>query len=53
MYRVGDILNYPNDATDMQKGEKVEYRPIGGQSDNVTHSTGVIENVEQDAEGVS
>ena len=43
----------PNDAMDMQKGEKVEYRPIGGQSDNVTHSTGVIENVEQDAEGVS
>ncbi|KAH9945273.1 uncharacterized protein BXZ73DRAFT_96260 [Epithele typhae] len=27
------------------KGDKVEYRPIGGGEENVAHSTGVVENV--------
>ncbi|KZT29866.1 hypothetical protein NEOLEDRAFT_1084718 [Neolentinus lepideus HHB14362 ss-1] len=25
-----------------QKGDKIEYRPVGGQSDTVSHSTGEI-----------
>ncbi|KZP23781.1 hypothetical protein FIBSPDRAFT_1042634 [Athelia psychrophila] len=29
-----------------KKGAKVEYRPIGGESDNVSHSTGEITSVE-------
>jgi len=28
--------------TSYSKGDKVEYRPIGGASDNVSHSTGEI-----------
>ncbi|TFK50130.1 hypothetical protein OE88DRAFT_1661701 [Heliocybe sulcata] len=28
--------------TSYKKGDKVEYRPIGGESDNVAHSTGEI-----------
>lgn len=36
----------------LQEGDKVEYRPIGGNTDNVSHSTGTIENIEQDEEGV-
>ncbi|OSX65770.1 carbohydrate-binding module family 5 protein [Postia placenta MAD-698-R-SB12] len=33
------------------KGDKVEYRPIGGASDKVTHSTGVIESVSEGDDG--
>lgn len=36
----------------LQKGDEVEYRPIGGAADNVSHSTGTITEVVQ-AEGVS
>ncbi|KAI0322147.1 hypothetical protein OF83DRAFT_1167809 [Amylostereum chailletii] len=28
-----------------KKGDQVEYRPVGGASDNVSHSTGKITNV--------
>lgn len=34
-----------------KEGEKVEYRPIGGGSDNVAHSTGTIEKVSQAEDG--
>ncbi|EMD34099.1 hypothetical protein CERSUDRAFT_125799 [Gelatoporia subvermispora B] len=34
-----------------QKGDKVEYRPIGGNSDNVSHSTGVIQNIVEVEDG--
>ncbi|KIP11189.1 hypothetical protein PHLGIDRAFT_18092 [Phlebiopsis gigantea 11061_1 CR5-6] len=35
------------------QGDKVEYRPIGGNSDNVSHSTGVIEKVHDAEDGTS
>ncbi|KAH8100003.1 hypothetical protein BXZ70DRAFT_1008519 [Cristinia sonorae] len=35
---------------DYQTGEKVEYRPIGGEHDNVAHSTGVITKIDKDEE---
>ncbi|ODQ52828.1 hypothetical protein SAICODRAFT_7853 [Saitoella complicata NRRL Y-17804] len=31
-----------------KEGDKVEYRPIGGESDNVSHSTGVIEEIKEE-----
>ncbi|KAI0768087.1 hypothetical protein BD413DRAFT_441604, partial [Trametes elegans] len=34
-----------------QKGDKVEYRPIGGAEENVAHSTGVIEDVLEAEDG--
>ncbi|KAI0690623.1 hypothetical protein BC835DRAFT_1363589 [Cytidiella melzeri] len=34
-----------------KEGDKVEYRPIGGQSDNVSHSTGVIEKITEGEDG--
>ena len=37
----------------LQKGDKVEYRPIGGAEENVAHSTGTIEDVFQTEDGVS
>ncbi|KAL7279044.1 hypothetical protein PYCCODRAFT_1464302 [Trametes coccinea BRFM310] len=36
-----------------QKGDKVEYRPIGGPSENVAHSTGVIEDVFEAEDGTT
>jgi len=38
---------------DYKQGDKVEYRPIGGQSDNVTHTTGVITKVEKADDGTN
>ncbi|KAI0031928.1 hypothetical protein K488DRAFT_86368 [Vararia minispora EC-137] len=35
-----------------KEGERVEYRPVGGQSDNVSHTTGTIISVFQE-DGVS
>ncbi|KZT07670.1 uncharacterized protein LAESUDRAFT_758249 [Laetiporus sulphureus 93-53] len=34
-----------------QQGDKVKYRPIGGDSDNVSHSTGTIEEVVEADDG--
>jgi len=34
-----------------KKGDKVEYRPIGGDSDNVSHSSGQIQEVFEDEKG--
>ncbi|KAI0360113.1 hypothetical protein OH77DRAFT_1419504 [Trametes cingulata] len=34
-----------------KKGDKVEYRPIGGAEENVAHSTGVIEDVFEAEDG--
>ncbi|KAI0324591.1 hypothetical protein GY45DRAFT_1331367 [Cubamyces sp. BRFM 1775] len=34
-----------------QKGDKVEYRPIGGSEENVAHSTGVIEDIIEAEDG--
>ncbi|KAI0087270.1 hypothetical protein BDY19DRAFT_954804 [Irpex rosettiformis] len=34
-------------------GDQVEYRPIGGESDNVTHSVGVIEKISEGEDGGS
>jgi len=34
-----------------KKGDKIEYRPIGGEGDNVSHSTGVIEDITQAEDG--
>ena len=36
----------------IQPGDQVEYRPIGGPEDNVSHSTGEIQQVLQDDGGV-
>ncbi|KAI9000546.1 hypothetical protein BD414DRAFT_471976 [Trametes punicea] len=36
-----------------QKGDKVEYRPIGGSEENVSHSTGVIEDVFEAEDGTT
>ncbi|KAI0787909.1 hypothetical protein C8Q74DRAFT_1366713 [Fomes fomentarius] len=36
-----------------QKGDKVEYRPIGGSEENVAHSTGVIQDVVEADDGSS
>ncbi|OCH95425.1 hypothetical protein OBBRIDRAFT_788314 [Obba rivulosa] len=36
-----------------QQGDKVEYRPIGGESDNVSHSTGTIEKVFEADDGTT
>jgi len=36
-----------------KKGDKVEYRPIGGESDNVSHSTGVITDVNDAEDGTA
>lgn len=38
-------------SSSYEKGDKVEYRPIGGASDKVTHSTGVIESVSEGDDG--
>ncbi|EKM58186.1 uncharacterized protein PHACADRAFT_207020 [Phanerochaete carnosa HHB-10118-sp] len=35
------------------QGDKVEYRPIGGSSDNVAHSTGIIEKIWQAEDGTT
>ncbi|KAH7928078.1 hypothetical protein BV22DRAFT_1031075 [Leucogyrophana mollusca] len=32
--------------TDYKKGDKVEYRPIGGSGDNVSHSVGEVVEVQ-------
>ncbi|VDC05571.1 unnamed protein product [Peniophora sp. CBMAI 1063] len=37
--------------SDYKKGDRVEYRPIGGSSDNVAHSVGTITGTVQE-EGV-
>ncbi|KAI0749540.1 hypothetical protein C8Q80DRAFT_1269402 [Daedaleopsis nitida] len=37
--------NNGDNSSAYQKGDKVEYRPIGGAAENVAHSTGVIEDV--------
>ncbi|KAI0951113.1 hypothetical protein AcW1_008237 [Taiwanofungus camphoratus] len=37
--------------TEYKKGDKVEYRPVGGGSENVSHSTGVVEDVFQTEDG--
>lgn len=37
-------------SSSYQVGEKVEYRPIGGSADNVSHSTGEITNIEGSGE---
>ncbi|EIW57337.1 uncharacterized protein TRAVEDRAFT_48376 [Trametes versicolor FP-101664 SS1] len=34
-----------------KQGDKVEYRPIGGAAENVSHSTGVIEEIIQSEDG--
>ncbi|KAI0635692.1 hypothetical protein C8Q77DRAFT_1099041 [Trametes polyzona] len=34
-----------------EKGDKVEYRPIGGSEENVAHSTGVIEDIFEAEDG--
>ncbi|EJF64626.1 hypothetical protein BD309DRAFT_1014528 [Dichomitus squalens] len=34
-----------------QKGDQVEYRPIGGAEENVAHSTGVVEDVFENEDG--
>jgi hypothetical protein len=39
-------------AAFVQEGDKVEYRPIGGASDNVSHSTGEITHIVEE-DGVS
>ncbi|KAH9856487.1 hypothetical protein C2E23DRAFT_881843 [Lenzites betulinus] len=36
-----------------EKGDKVEYRPVGGSEDNVAHSTGVIEKIVEAEDGSS
>lgn len=36
----------------LQKGDEVEYKPIGGASDNVSHSTGTVTNIVEE-DGVS
>ncbi|TCD70211.1 hypothetical protein EIP91_004391 [Steccherinum ochraceum] len=36
---------------DYKKGEKVEYRPVGGGNDNVSTTTGIITNVEKGDDG--
>ncbi|KAI0833229.1 hypothetical protein BC628DRAFT_1342708 [Trametes gibbosa] len=36
-----------------EKGDKVEYRPIGGSEENVAHSTGVIQDVTEAEDGSS
>lgn len=33
-----------------QVGDKVEYRPVGGASDNVSHSTGEIINIDNNSD---
>ncbi|KAH9926822.1 hypothetical protein B0H21DRAFT_763935 [Amylocystis lapponica] len=38
---------------DYQKGDKVEYRAIGGASDNVSHSTGTIQDVTTAEDGTN
>ncbi|PCH42290.1 hypothetical protein WOLCODRAFT_152320 [Wolfiporia cocos MD-104 SS10] len=35
------------------QGDKVEYRPIGGDSDNVAHSTGTVEKVTEAEDGTT
>jgi len=37
-------------STNYQNGDTVEYRPIGGASDNVSHSTGVITSINGEGE---
>ncbi|KDQ57163.1 hypothetical protein JAAARDRAFT_58628 [Jaapia argillacea MUCL 33604] len=37
--------------THYKSGDKVEYRPIGGASDNVAHSTGEIVDVVEEENG--
>jgi len=37
--------------SDYSKGDKVEYRPIGGPSENVSHSTGVITKIHESEDG--
>jgi len=39
--------------TKYQTGDKVEYRPIGGDSDNVAHSTGTIEDITEAEDGTT
>ncbi|KAI0346539.1 hypothetical protein BDW22DRAFT_1481571 [Trametopsis cervina] len=39
--------------TSYKEGDKVEYRPIGGDSDNVSHSTGVIQKISEAEDGSS
>ncbi|KAI0671571.1 hypothetical protein C8Q78DRAFT_1078373 [Trametes maxima] len=34
-----------------EKGDKVEYRPIGGSEENVAHSTGVIQDIVEVEDG--
>ena len=43
----------PYEHGSLQKGDKVEYRPVGGAGENVSHTHGVIENVFQTEDGVS
>ncbi|KAI0806294.1 hypothetical protein BC629DRAFT_1486746 [Irpex lacteus] len=38
-------------APSYKEGDQVEYRPIGGGSDNVSHSTGVIEKISEGEDG--
>ncbi|RDX57562.1 hypothetical protein OH76DRAFT_1395394 [Lentinus brumalis] len=38
-------------AASYEKGDKVEYRPIGGAEENVAHSSGVIEKVIEAEDG--
>ncbi|KIM68435.1 hypothetical protein SCLCIDRAFT_1209249 [Scleroderma citrinum Foug A] len=33
--------------TEYKQGNHVEYRPVGGASENVSHTTGVIEEVQE------
>ncbi|CCM04994.1 uncharacterized protein FIBRA_07192 [Fibroporia radiculosa] len=38
-------------SSSYKQGDKVEYRPIGGDADNVAHSTGTIEKVTEAEDG--
>ncbi|THH01594.1 hypothetical protein EW026_g1129 [Hermanssonia centrifuga] len=34
-----------------KEGDHVEYRPIGGEQDNVSHSTGTVQKVVEEEDG--